>query len=82
MFGIKKNKSLLDVDQKQKEEILKLFSKKNENFLKNIDILGKFLFKISFQSNLDSESFPSLLKECELRNKNSPTGNSPQINYL
>ena len=69
MFGIKKNKSISEVDQKQKEEILKLFSKKNENFLKNIDILGKFLFKISFQSNLDSESFPSLLKECELRNK-------------
>ena len=69
MFGNKKNKACMEIDQKTKEEIIKLFSKKNTNYLKNLDILGKFLFKKSFQSNLDSESFTSLFKECELRNK-------------
>ena len=69
MFGIKKNNILMDIDQKQKEEIIKLFTKNNNNYLKNLDILGKFLFKKTFQSNLDSESFTTLLKECQLRNK-------------
>jgi len=70
MFGIKKNKEVINIDPNEKEEIIKLFSNKNNNnYLKNIDILSKFLFKISFQSNIDSESFSSLLKECELRNK-------------
>ena len=69
MFGNKKNNAGIIINQKEKEEIIYLFSKKNNNYLKNLDILGKFLFKISFQSNIDSESFTSLLKECELRNK-------------
>ena len=70
MFGIKKNKEVINIDPNEKEEIIKLFSNKNNNnYLKNIDILSKFLFKISFQSNIDSESFSSLIKECELRNK-------------
>ena len=69
MFGNKKNNAGIIINQKEKEEIINLFSKKNNNYLKNLDILGKFLFKISFQSNIDSESFTSLLKECELRNK-------------
>ena len=69
MFGNKKNKACMEIDQKTKEEIIKLFSKKNNNYLKNLDILGKFLFKKSFQSNLDSESFTTLLKDCQLRNK-------------
>ncbi len=43
MFGIKKNKSSSEIDQKQKEEIIKLFSKKNDSYLKNINI--NFLFK-------------------------------------
>lgn len=69
MFGKKKNIDLIEIDPKQKEEIIKLFSKNNGNYLKNLDILGKYLFKISFQSNIDSESFSSLLKECEFRKK-------------
>ena len=70
MFGIKKNKEVININPKEKEEIIKLFSNRNNNnYLKNIDILSKFLFKISFQSNIDSESFSSLIKECELRNK-------------
>ena len=69
MFGKKKNIDLIEIDPKQKEEIIKLFSKNNGNYLKNLDILGKYLFKIAFQSNIDSESFSSLLKECEFRKK-------------
>ena len=69
MFGIKKHKDGINIEQKDKEEIIKLFSKNNNNYLKNLDILSKFLFKISFSSNIDSESFTSLFKECELRNK-------------
>ena len=69
MFGKKKINEGLKIEQKEKEALINLFSKNNNNYLKNLDILGKFLFKISFQSNLDSESFTSLLKECELRNK-------------
>ena len=69
MFGIKNNNNIKEISNDEKEEIMKLFSKSNNNYLKNINILSKYLFKIAFQSNLESQSFSSLLKECELRNK-------------
>jgi hypothetical protein len=66
MFGIKNNNNIKEISNDEKEEIMKLFSKSNNNYLKNINILSKYLFKIAFQSNLESQSFSSLLKECEL----------------
>ena len=69
MFGTKKINNIKEISNDEKEEIIKLFSKNNTNYLKNINILSKYLFKIAFQSNLESQSFSSLLKECELRNK-------------
>ena len=71
MFGIKniKNKEIKTIDSKEREEIINLFSKQNNNYIKNIDILSKFLFKLCFKSNIDSESYNSILKECELRDK-------------
>ena len=52
-----------------KEILLQLFSKNNNNYKKNINILSKLLFKIAFRSNLESQSFEDLIKECELRKK-------------
>ena len=69
MFGSKNNNNIIEIDKNEKEEMMKLFLKNNDNYLKNINILSKFLFKIAFQSNLESQSFLSLYKECELRKK-------------
>ena len=69
MFGTKNINNIKEISKNEKEEIIKLISKSNPNYLKNINILGKYLFKIAFQSNLESQPFSSLLKECELRNK-------------
>ncbi len=52
-----------------KEILLQLFSKNNNNYKKNINILSKLLFKIAFRSNLESQSFEDLIKECQLRKK-------------
>ena len=69
MFGNKNNNNIKEISSNEKEEIINLFIKTNPNYLNNINILSKFLFKIAFKSNLESQSFSSLLKECEIRNK-------------
>ena len=69
MFGTKNISDIKKLTKNEKEEIMNLFSKSNDNYLKNINILSKYLFKLALQSNLESQSFSSLLKECELRNK-------------
>ena len=69
MFGTKNINNIKEISKNEREEIIELLSKNNSNYLKNINILSKYLFKIAFQSNLESQSFSSLLKECELRDK-------------
>ena len=69
MFGIKNIDDIKEINKNEREEIFKLFTKNNNNYLNNINILSKYLFKLAFQSNLESQSFSSLLKECELKNK-------------
>ena len=69
MFGTKNLDDIKEINKNEREEIFKLFTKNNNNYLSNINILSKYLFKLAFQSNLESQSFSSLLKECELKNK-------------
>ena len=69
MFGTKNINNIKEISKNERDEIIELLSKNNSNYLKNINILSKYLFKIAFQSNLESQSFSSLLKECELRDK-------------
>ena len=69
MFGAKNIDDIKEINKNEREEIFKLFTKNNNNYLNNINILSRYLFKLAFQSNLESQSFSSLLKECELKNK-------------